>query len=434
MSKPEFPLEELSSSITDNARIVSQYLASQNLPQPSSRSDGPSTVLPKGSPQSIQEARENLIANSLEILHLAIGPSEFLPHLATGFQYISCLHWLCQFDIFHLVPLDTAVSYADLAAAAKLPEQRLKSIMRMAMTTFLFREQEDGKSVAHSATSALLARNEDIHAYASYMSSNSAPLALQMAPAHKKWGAGSTRTYETAFNLAHNTDLTFFEYLSRNQDLMQDFAQYMRNVRSSEAVDIKHLLNGYEWETLPIGASVIDMGGSTGTSAIALANAYPHLTFTVQDLPENAEHGRKAAESLPADIASRITFQAHDITIPQPVHGANVYLLRMILHDWPDHEAVLILKHIVKAMDKTKSRLLIMDTVLPKPGSVPVSVERIVRARDLTMMQAFNSKERDLDEWKELFGAAAVGDIRLQLVNVVQPFGSAMSVLELAVV
>ncbi|KUL89799.1 hypothetical protein ZTR_00467 [Talaromyces verruculosus] len=232
-----------------------------------------------------------------------------------------------------------------------------------------------------------------------------------MAPAQKKWGAGSTRTYETAFNLADNTDLTFFEYLSRNQGLMKDFAQYMRNVRSSEAVDIKHLLNGYEWETLPISASVIDMGGSTGTSAIALANAYPHLTFTVQDLPENAEHGRKAAESLPADIELRITFQAHDITIPQPVHGANVYLLRMILHDWPDHEAVLILKHIVKAMDRTKSRLLIMDTVLPKLGSVPVSVERI-----------------------GLFDAAAVGDIRLQLVNVVQPFGSAMSVLERAVV
>jgi 6-hydroxytryprostatin B O-methyltransferase len=104
----------------------------------------------------------------------------------------------------------------------------------------------------------------------------------------------------------------------------------------------------------------------------------------------------------------------------------------MILHDWPDHEAVTILKNIVKAMDKTKSRLLIMDTVLPKPGSVPVSVERIVRARDLTMMQAFNSKERDLEEWKELVDAAVVDAVRLQLVKVVQPFGSAMSVLELA--
>jgi 6-hydroxytryprostatin B O-methyltransferase len=129
----------------------------------------------------------------------------------------------------------------------------------MAMTSFLFREEEDGKAVCHSATSALLARNEDIHAYASYMSSNSAPLALQMAPAHKKWGAGSTRTYETAFNLAHHTDLTFFEYLSRNQDLMKDFAQYMRNVRSSEGVDIKHLLAGYEWETIPDGGLVVDV-------------------------------------------------------------------------------------------------------------------------------------------------------------------------------
>lgn len=68
-----------------------------------------------------------------------------------------------------------------------------------------------------------------------------------------------------------------------------------------------------------------------------------------------------------------------------------------------------------------------MDTVLPAPGSVPVSVERIVRVRDLTMMQAFNSKERDLEDWENLLAAT---DPNLQLVNVVQPFGSAMSVLE----
>ncbi|EEA23503.1 conserved hypothetical protein [Talaromyces marneffei ATCC 18224] len=259
MSESESLLEELSNSITENARIVSQYLASQNLPQPSFRSDGPTTILPKGCPQSIQ-ARESVIAKSLEILQLAIGPSEFLPHLTTGYQYISCLRWLCQFDIFHLVPLNITISYADLATAAKVPEQRLKSIMRMAMTSFLFLEEE----------AELLARNQDIHAYASYLSSNSAPLALQMTPAHKKWGAGSTRTYETAFNLAHSTDLTFFDYLSRNQDLMRDFAQHIRSVRSSESVGIKHLLAGYEWQAIPDGGLVVDyyVGGSTGTSAM----------------------------------------------------------------------------------------------------------------------------------------------------------------------
>ena len=101
----------------------------------------------------------------------------------------------------------------------------------------------------------------------------------------------------------------------------------------------------------------------------------------------------------------------------------------MILHDWPDDEATKILRNIVAAMDKVKSRLFVMDTVLPKPGSVPVSVERIVRARDLTMLQAFNSKERDLDDWKGLFTAA---DPTLRLVEVFQPVGSAMSILELA--
>lgn len=161
-----------------------------------------------------------------------------------------------------------------------------------------------------------------------------------------------------------------------------------------------------------------------------LAKTFPHLDFVVQDLPANADSGRKAAaESLPAEVVSRLTFQAHDFTQPQPVRGADVYLFRMILHDWPDDEAVKILRHIVAAMNKADSRLVIMDTVLPMPGSVPVSVERIVRVRDLTMMQAFNSKERDLDDWKGLLVAA---DSRLQLVNVVQPFGSDMSVLEVA--
>ncbi|KAJ5698619.1 hypothetical protein N7462_000624 [Penicillium macrosclerotiorum] len=428
MSESAFPLDELSHSITKNAGIVSQFLTAHHLPQPSFNSDGPSVVLPTGSPQSVHEARENLIAAALEILHLAVGPSEFLPHLATGFQYISCLHWLCQFDVFRLVPLNETISYADLAAVAHVPEQRLKSIVRMAMTNFLFREHPDGRKVGHSATSALLARNEDVHAYALYMSARTARCAIEMAPAHQKWGAGSTRTYETAFNLAYHTDLPFFEFLSRNEAFMADFAQYMRNVRSSEGVDIKHLVGGYAWQDIPDGGMVVDVGGSTGTSAIALAKAYPHLTFTVQDLPANTENGVKAAEALPADITTRITFQAHDFTHPQPVQGANAYLLRMILHDWSDAEATTILKHIVTAMDRTRSRLLIMDTVLPKPGSVPVSEERIMRARDLTMMQAFNSKERDLEDWKELFAAA---DRRLQLVKVSQPFGSAMSVLEL---
>jgi 6-hydroxytryprostatin B O-methyltransferase len=131
---------------------------------------------------------------------------------------------------------------------------------------------------------------------------------------------------------------------------------------------------------------------------------------------------------LPAEIASRLTFQGHDFMLPQPVQGADAYLLRMILHDWADDQAMTILRNIVAAMDETKSRLFIMDTVLPEPGSVPISVERIARARDLTMMQSFNSKERESEEWQALITAA---HSRMRLIGVNQPFGSAMSILEI---
>ena len=84
VSETAYPLEELGRTVTKNASIVSQYLSENHLPQPSLNGDGPSTVVPTGSPQSVQEARQNLISASLEILQLAIGPSEFLPNLATG--------------------------------------------------------------------------------------------------------------------------------------------------------------------------------------------------------------------------------------------------------------------------------------------------------------------------------------------------------------
>ena len=157
------------------------------------------------------------------------------------------------------MPLNSTISYANLAAAAHVPEQRLKSIIRMAMTSSLFREQPDGKSVAHSATSALLARNDDVYAYASYMCAKSAPMAMNMAAAHNKWGPDSMRTYETAYNVAFETDLPFFDHLGRNEDKMDEFARYMRNVRSSEAVDLKHLVAGFAWQDIHDRGVVVDV-------------------------------------------------------------------------------------------------------------------------------------------------------------------------------
>ena len=131
-------------------------------------------------------------------------------------------------------------------------------------------------------------------------------------------------------------------------------------------------------------------------------------------------------KTLPSSITSRLSYQHHDFFTPEPLKDIDVFLLRMIIHDWPTAEAKEVIRNLVGSM-KPGGKLIIMDTVLPRPGSVPAVVEAALRVRDLSMMQVHNSKERELDEWVALLKG---GDERLRLQNVVQPFGSSMSILE----
>ena len=98
----------------------------------------------------------------------------------------------------------------------------------------------------------------------------------------------------------------------------------------------------------------------------------------------------------------------------------------MILHDWPDADAVAILRELIGAMG-SGSRLIIMDSVLPRPGSMPSAQERMLRARDMTMLEAFNSLERDEQDWRRVLAAADQG---LRLRGFQAPTGSALSLLD----
>lgn len=266
----------------------------------------------------------------------------------------------------------------------------------------------------------------------------------------EKW-PDSEEKNETAYQLAFDTPLPFFGHMSQQPQKMKQFAGFMRSLTSLESNDIRHLVEGFDWASLG-KATVVDVsqgsgsallrtgrvataanriareqvGGSTGHACINLAKAFPDLTFVVQDLPKNAEQGKAAIASQPDDIAARISFQAHDFFQPQPVKGAQVYLLRTILHDWPATEARTILTNLFAAME-SGSRILIMDIVLPAAGSIEPLQEGTLRNRDLLMMGLFNSKQRYLEDWTALVDDT---DKSLVIKNVVRPFNSAMSVLE----
>lgn len=68
-----------------------------------------------------------------------------------------------------------------------------------------------------------------------------------------------------------------------------------------------------------------------------------------------------------------------------------------------------------------------MDFVVPEPGTVSSVNERVLRSRDVGMMQLFNSLERDLEGWKAILEAV---DSRLKINAVNTPYGSFMSVID----
>lgn len=95
----------------------------------------------------------------------------------------------------------------------------------------------------------------------------------------------------------------------------------------------------------------------------------------------------------------------------------------MILHDWSEVDCLRILSQLAAAM-KPDTRIIVMDMVLPRPGSLPLDREAMLRQKDLVMKQNFNAKERDLEEWEIM-----MKKVGLSVAGVKAPLGSQHSVL-----
>ncbi|KAL8795412.1 MAG: hypothetical protein Q9195_002153 [Heterodermia aff. obscurata] len=429
-SKGNAPLlQAYAEEIRDAAEIISSYCSSQEIPHPSFHPQAPSVTIPSSAPDAVQNARRKLVASAAAAQQLATEPADYLPHLAIHYQQLACLGWLCHFDVLAHIPRDGTISYSELATATGVPQLQLRSVARMVMTSNLLCEPAPNQ-VAHNAVSALFISNPSIANWASFMVKFSAPVATAFAEATEKWGVTDKKN-ETAFNVALKTDLPFFNFLSQSSGLADSFASYMQSVQSSYGTSLKHLLSGFDWAGVGEGV-VVDVGGSTCSSSITLASAFPNLTFIVEDLPDTISSRLLSAQ--PPSITSRISTQAYDFFTPQPIHGAAIYLLRMILHDlhdWPAADATLILQNQLQALKANPgAHLLVMDTVLPTPGSVSAVEEALLRVRDLTMMQSFNSKERERSEFEELFSKVRDEEGGLVLRDVVKPAGSVMSVMD----
>lgn len=169
---------------------------------------------------------------------------------------MSSLRWIYHSNIAAAIPLDRAVTFAEVAAATGVDEDHSKRMLRHAMTNRLFREPEPGR-VAHTAASALLVRSKALNNWVGYTTEESFPVSAKVVEAYEKFGP-SQKPNESAYNIAFNTDKPMFHHLAEFPDRERRFANTMVEMTSTEGYGVHHLLNGYPWEDIG-KATVVDV-------------------------------------------------------------------------------------------------------------------------------------------------------------------------------
>ncbi|KAF2867548.1 sterigmatocystin 8-O-methyltransferase [Massariosphaeria phaeospora] len=430
-------LSSIVERIASNSAAITSFLKQNDSPPELTNKSNPFDVLvPPNAPEEIRTKQEELLNLALELQTIATDPYQFLQRQAAQNNQFYCLRWIFHFNIHANVPQNSAITYACLASQTGVPERQLTSIARMAILAGFFSEPEPGK-LAHNRLSAAFAV-PSLSDLGSFLTNVSAPMPTKMVEATEKWGGSQSKAH-TAYNVVNDTELPIFEHTAGIPELREQYAQYMKNQAATEGLSPMHLVRGFDWASLG-DVTVIDVGGSLGHASAALAAEFPELNFVVQDLPATVEKARSLSPTLfSPSVLERISYQEHDFFQPQPQPSGrkpDVFLLRMILHDWKDDDAAKILKNLASAMgpkvrNKHEPRMIIMDIVMPDAaGSISRVQEMQLRVRDLTMLQAHNARERELRDWYALIDSADCG---LVLRNHVRPFNSILSIMEVAI-
>lgn len=214
----------------------------------------------------------------------------------------------------------------------------------------------------------------------------------------RAWGSlpHTARTGEPAFDHANGID--FMACLVADPDFGDRFNRFMSEVTERVAPTVVRAVAGRH--DLDTAKTIVDVGGGAGALLRAVLLAHPHAYGTVVDV----EVVRAQAETaIRADgLDGRCAFVAGDFFGELPA-GADVYLLKSVLHDWDDDRALTILGNCRDAMGP-HSRLLVVEREVDDAGAVPFDIVM----SDLIMLTMGPGRERTVAEYGSLFDRAGL--------------------------
>jgi hypothetical protein len=197
----------------------------------------------------------------------------------------------------------------------------------------------------------------------------------------------SVRTGQNVYQRRYGVDAwTYRRTTDREAEKVFDGA-----MQEHSASRVAAVVDAYDFSGL---GTIIDVGGGRGSLLAGILEAYPMARGVLFDQP--AVVAGAPAVLAAASVADRCRVVGGSFFKSVPPDG-DAYILSVVIHDWDDEPASVILGNCRRAMP-TSSRLLLIERLLPDRPGRDVSPY----LNDLNMLHSLSGRERSEAEYRTL--------------------------------
>jgi hypothetical protein len=311
-------------------------------------------------------------------------PAPTLYQLAASHYVSHALALIAKLEIADRLA-DGPRSSEELARTTQTDASSLRRVLRLLASVGVFEEDEQGR-FHHNGLSEPL--RGDVPGSMKAMVTVFAGEGMQKAWQELEY---CVRTGQPAFK-KNDPQAHAFTLMSKDPQYAATFDEAMATFAPQTAAAITA---AYDFSRF---GSLIDVGGGNGTLLKGILQANPKLRGVLFDQPHVIERTRASEPSSGLELVGGSFFE-------QVPSGHDAYLLKHVIHDWNDADAVRILKVCRKAMPASGT-LLIAEGVYPARITPSPEVHGAA-ANDVNMLVNTGGRQRSEAEFRAILSGAS---------------------------
>ncbi|KAJ3929904.1 MAG: S-adenosyl-L-methionine-dependent methyltransferase [Lentinula lateritia] len=391
---------------------------------------------------AVNESTRLIIAAAYQIIAAVRAPAESIQEYATGAYAATALNLCVEVSVANILQDagQQGLHVRDMATKTDIATEHLSRILRYLSTRHIFKEVEPDV-FANNRISTLLVKprslkeiesNPDIEFEGATLAGfvgHATDECLKASVSIVPWIQDKSRQFASPFNMSINSSVSLFEWFMAPENARRLRRATAAMTGGGERFPATIFTNGFDWKSLKNDAVVVDVGGSVGSVTYTILQENKHLQYIIQDLEPviNKEAKQYWEEKMPQALTiGQVKLQVTNFFESQPVQNAAVYLLRLILHDWPDDKCLAILK-ILRNAAGPSSKLIVFEQIMtyscdysgpfadvshpikaPAPllANLGMGAGGFLTMIDMQMLTLFNGKERTVTEFINLGNSA----------------------------